>query len=85
MNEKSRYVRCAKVMIDAKHMMTEKKNFTHIDEIREKYLESKERADAAFALKKEEIEALEAQRKADLEKRKQERLAKKEKGGKNND
>lgn len=80
-NEKSKYVRSAKVMIDAKRMMTEKENFTHIEEIREKYLESKERADAAFALKKKEIEEIEAQRKADLERRKQERLAKKEKGG----
>ncbi len=84
-NEKSKYVRSAKVMIDAKRMITEKENFTHIDEIREKYIESKERADAAYALKKEEIEALEAKRKADLERRKQERLAKKEKGGKNNE
>lgn len=84
-NARSKYIRSAKVIIDAKRMITEEENFTHLEEIREKYLESKERSDAALAIKKEEIEKLEAQRKEDLERRKQERLAKKSKGGKNND
>ncbi|MGN0521499.1 MAG: MFS transporter [Eubacterium sp.] len=84
-NEKSKYVRSVKILLDAKRVLTEKENFAHLDEIREKYNESKARTDAAFALKKEEADKLEAQRKADLERRKQERLSKKGKGGKKND
>lgn len=76
-NEKSRYVRAVKIMLDAERMITERKNFTHLDEIREKYVEAKERADEAFAAKKAEVERLEAERKTDTERRKQERLAKK--------
>ncbi len=84
-NEKSKYVRSVKILLDAKRMMTEKENFTHLDEIRAKYLEAKERVDQAFAQKKEEADRLEAQRQADLERRKQERLAKKGKGGDSHD
>lgn len=80
-NEKSRYIRSVKILLDAKRMLTEKENFARLDEIREKYVESKARADAAYEQRKQEIEALEEQRKADLERRKQERLAKKGKGG----
>lgn len=76
-NEKSQYVRAVKIMLDAERMITERKNFTHLDEIREKYVAAKERADEAFAAKKAEVERLEAERKADMERRKQERLAKK--------
>lgn len=83
-NEKSRYVRSVKILLDADRMITEKENFTHLEEIRAKYAESKVRADEAFALKKAEADRLEAQRKADMEKRKQERLLKKGKGGDNN-
>ncbi len=83
-NEKSRYVRSVKILLDAKRMITEKENFAHFDEIRDKYVDSKERADAAFAKRKEEIERLEAERKADMERRKQEKLAKKGKGGDKN-
>lgn len=83
-NEKSRYVRSVKILLDADRMITEKENFTHLDEIRAKYAEAKVRADEAFALKKEEADRLEAQRMADMEKRKQERLLKKGKGGNNN-
>lgn len=83
-NEKSQYVRSVKILLDAERMITEKENFMHLDEIRAKYYEAKERADAAFALKKAEADRLEAQRKADLEKRKQERLLKNSKGGNRN-
>lgn len=76
-NAKSRYVRSVKILLDAERMITEKENFTHLEEIREKYFEAKERADEAFAAKKAEVERLEAERKADMERRKQERLAKK--------
>ena len=84
-NEKSRYVRSVKILLDAKRMLTEKENFTHLDEIRASYNEAKKRHEAEYALVKEEAEKLEAQRKADLERRKAERLAKSGKGGKNND
>lgn len=84
-NEKSKYVRSVKILLDAKRTITEKENFAHLDEIREKYLEAKERADQAFAQKKEEADRLEAQRQADLERRKQERLVKKGKGGGSHD
>jgi len=83
-NAKSRYVRCVKIMLDAERMITERENFAHLDEIRAKYLESKARADEAFAQKKAEADRLEAQRKEDMERRKQERLAKKGKGGNSN-
>lgn len=83
-NAKSRYVRSVKIMLDAERMITERENFTHLDEIREKYLESKARADEAFAQKKAEADRLETQRKEDMERRKQERLAKKGKGGDSN-
>ena len=76
-NEKSQYVRAAKIMLDAERMITERKNFTHLDEIREKYMEAKAHADEAFAAKKAEVERLEAERKADMERRQQERMAKK--------
>lgn len=81
-NAKSQYVRSVKILLDAKRMLIEKENFARLDEIREQYLESKARADADFAAKKEIADKLEAQRKAELEARKQERLAKKGKGGK---
>ncbi|MGN0570064.1 MAG: MFS transporter [Candidatus Fimenecus sp.] len=84
-NEKSRYIRSVKILLDAKRMLTEKDNFTHLDEIRANYNEAKKRHEAEYALVKEEAERLEAQRKADLERRKTERLAKSGKGGKNND
>lgn len=83
-NAKSRYVRSVKIMLDAERMITERENFTHLDEIREKYLESKARADEAFAQKKAEADRLETQRKEDMERRRQERLAKKGKGGDSN-
>lgn len=84
-DEKSKYIRSVKILLDAKRMLIEKENFEHLEEIREKYLVSKERAEIAFAAKKEEIERLEAERKAELERKKQERLAKKGKGGDKND
>ncbi|MGN0571288.1 MAG: hypothetical protein ACI4K9_03825, partial [Candidatus Fimenecus sp.] len=83
-NAKSHYVRSVKILLDANRMITERENFAHLDEIREKYLEAKTRADEAFALKKAEADRLEEQRKADMERRKQERLAKKGKGGGSN-
>ena len=78
-NRKSKYVRGTKPLLDAKRMLTEKENFTHLEDIRESYNEAKKRTDAAFEEHKKEIEKLEAERKADMERRKQKRLEKKNK------
>lgn len=84
-NKKSKYIRSAKILLDAKRVITEKENFARLEEIRERYNEAKARTDEANEKKKKEYEMLEAQRIADIEKRKQDKLAKKGKGGKNND
>lgn len=83
-NEKSKYTRSVKILLDARRMMIEKENFTHLDEIRKQYEESKQRLDEAFEVQRIEHEKLEEKRKADLEKRKQERLEKnnRKRGGK---
>ena len=83
-NEKSKYTRSVKILLDARRMMIEKENFTHLDEIRKQYKESKQRLDEAFEVQRIEHEKLEEKRKADLERRKQERLEKKnrKRGGK---
>lgn len=82
-NEKSRYIRSAKILLDAKRMLTEKESFEHLDELREKYVEAKERCEAALEAQKAEHARMEAEQKADMERRKQEHLAKKQsrKGG----
>lgn len=77
-NAKSQYVRSVKIMLDAQRMITERENFMHLDEIREKYLEAKERTDLAFEERKAEVARLEAESKADMERRRQERLNKKQ-------
>lgn len=84
-NEKSQYVRSVKILLDAKRMITEKENFAHFEEIREKYDDSKINVEASLEARKAELAELEEQRKADIEKRKQERLAKKGKGGNKDD
>lgn len=84
-NEKSRYVRSVKILLDAKRMITEKENFAHFEEIRERYDDSKLNVEASIEARRAELAELEQQRKADIEKRKQERIAKKGKGGNKND
>ena len=78
-NEKSKYTRSVKPLLDANRMLTEKENYAHLDEIRRNYDEAKIRTDAAYEERKKEIEKLEAERKVDMERRKQERLEKKNK------
>lgn len=84
-NEKSRYTRSAKILLDAKRMIVEKQNFTHLDEIRKQYTEFKARLDEKMEAQRIEHEKLEEKRKADLERKRQERLAKRKnrRGGKN--
>lgn len=76
-NEKSKYIRSIKPLLDARRQLTEKENYAHLDDIRARYADAKANTDAEYEARRVEIERLEEERKADLERRKQERLAKK--------
>lgn len=71
-NEKSKYIRSVKPLLDARRQLTEKENYAHLDDIRARYADAKANTDAEY-----EARRVEEARKADLERRKQERLAKK--------
>lgn len=76
-NEKSKYIRSVKPLLDARRQLTEKENYAHLDDIRARYADAKANTDAEYEARRVEIERLEEARKADLERRKQERMAKK--------
>ena len=76
-NEKSKYIRSVKPLLDARRQLTEKENYAHLDDIRARYADAKANTDAEYEARRVESERLEEERKADLERRKQERLAKK--------
>lgn len=76
-NEKSKYIRSVKPLLDARRQLTEKENYAHLDDIRARYADAKANTDAEYEARRVEIERLEEARKADLERRKWERLAKK--------
>lgn len=76
-NEKSKYIRSVKPLLDARRQLTEKENYAHLDDIRARYADAKANTDAEYEARRVEIERLEEARKADLERRKQERLTKK--------
>lgn len=76
-NEKSKYIRSVKPLLDARRQLTEKENYAHLDDIRARYADAKANTDAEYEARRVEIERLKEERKADLERRKQERLAKK--------
>lgn len=76
-NEKSKYIRSVKPLLDARRQLMEKENYAHLDDIRARYADAKANTDAEYEARRVEIERLEEERKADLERRKQERLAKK--------
>lgn len=76
-NEKSKYIRSVKPLLDARRQLTEKENYAHLDDIRARYADAKANTDAEYEARRVEIERLEEECKADLERRKQERLAKK--------
>lgn len=76
-NEKSKYIRSVKPLLDARRQLTEKENYAHLDDIRARHADAKANTDAEYEARRVEIERLEEERKADLERRKQERLAKK--------
>ena len=76
-NEKSKYIRSVKPLLDARRQLTEKENYAHLGDIRARYADAKANTDAEYEARRVEIERLEEERKADLERRKQERLAKK--------
>lgn len=76
-NEKSSTSRSVKPLLDARRQLTEKENYAHLDDIRERYNDAKAHTDAEYEARRIEIERLEEERKADIERRKQERMAKK--------
>ena len=76
-NEKSKYIRSVKPLLDARRQLTEKENYAHLDDIRERYNDAKAHTDAEYEARRIEIERLEEERMADIERRKQERMAKK--------
>lgn len=76
-NEKSKYIRSVKPLLDARRQLTEKENYAHLEDIRERYNDAKAHTDAEYEARRIEIERLEEERKADIERRKQERMAKK--------
>lgn len=76
-NEKSKYIRSVKPLSDARRQLTEKENYAHLEDIRERYNDAKAHTDAEYEARRIEIERLEEERKADIERRKQERMAKK--------
>lgn len=76
-NDKSKYIRSVKPLLDAKRQLTEKENYAHLDDIRARYNDAKANTDAEYEKRKLEIERLEEERRADIERRKQERMAKK--------
>ena len=76
-NEKSKYIRSVKPLLDARRQLTEKENYAHLDDIRARYADAKANTDAEYEARRIKIERLEEERNADLERRKQERLAKK--------
>ena len=76
-NEKSKYIRSVKPLLDARRQLTEKENYAHLDDIRARYADAKANTNAEYEARRVEIERLEEARKADLERRKQERLTKK--------
>ena len=76
-NEKSKYIRSVKPLLDARRQLTEKENYAHLDDIRARYADAKANTDAEYEARRVEIERLEEARKADLERRKQERMTKK--------
>lgn len=76
-NEKSKYIRSIKPLLDARRQLTEKENYAHLDDIRERYNDAKAHTDAEYEARRIEIERLEEERKADIERMKQERMAKK--------
>lgn len=76
-NEKSKYIRSVKPLLDARRQLTEKENYALLEDIRERYNDAKAHTDAEYEARRIEIERLEEERKADIERRKQERMAKK--------
>lgn len=81
-DEKSKFNKSYKSMLDAERLLKEKENFLHLDDIRAKYNEAKLAVNKRNEEKKQEIALMEQKRKEDIERRKQERAAKRNKGGK---
>lgn len=80
-NELSRYSRSVKVLLEAQRILTEKENYTKLDNIRAQYDQAKQRVLQSEKEEKENIERLEAERKADIEAKKLARLERKNRKG----
>lgn len=60
-NEKSKYIRSVKPLLDARRQLTEKENYAHLDDIRARYADAKANTDAEYEARRVEIERLCAQ------------------------
>ncbi len=78
-NEKSRWTRCVKSVLDAERLLTEQENYARLDEIREHYEQARIKYDLDIEARKKELEELEARRREDIERRKLERSERKTK------
>ena len=58
-NEKSKYIRSVKPLLDARRQLTEKENYAHLDDIRARYADAKANTDAEYEARRVEIERLE--------------------------
>lgn len=47
-NEKSKYIRSVKPLLDARRQLTEKENYAHLDDIRARYADAKANTDAEY-------------------------------------
>lgn len=61
-NEKSKYIRSVKPLLDARRQLTEKENYAHLDDIRARYADAKANTDAEYEARRVEIERLEEER-----------------------
>ncbi|MCD7796186.1 MAG: MFS transporter [Clostridiales bacterium] len=79
MDEFAQFNKAAKPYNDAKKLITQSENYSHIDDIAARYDEAKANAEEADRLHEEEMARKREQEKAELEKRKAEKAMKKKK------
>lgn len=53
-NEKSKYIRSVKPLLDARRQLTEKENYAHLDDIRARYADAKANTDAEYEARRDE-------------------------------
>ena len=77
MEKHANFNRIAKPLIVAERLVKQAENYTHLDDIAEKYEESKKRSEEERAAKLAEQKRLEAEKQAQKEKRLAEKSSKK--------